>query len=174
MALRHRNLRVKANPSCFDLSTVLEAVRTDLNLIYLGIWYHDGSVYVYAQSAERMSDIMLTKALKDHMVMTNIAPLAARGVAIEACSCKQEHCRQRQHYRCSRAPSGQGVFSTHHQRVHRGFAETPSWTPCLVQIWVKAVLVRAKRELPGTQRVQEGQAVLWPQWMDNRSKGRGI
>ncbi|CAM9092333.1 unnamed protein product [Laminaria digitata] len=74
MALRDRKLRVKANPSCFDLSTVLEPLRTECpNLIYLGIWYHVGSVYVYAQSAERMSDIMLTKALKDHMVITNIA-----------------------------------------------------------------------------------------------------
>ncbi|CAN0275296.1 unnamed protein product, partial [Scytosiphon promiscuus] len=75
MAVHHRKLRVKANPSCFDLSTVLEPVRTEYpNLIYLGIWYHDGSGYVYVQSAERMSNIKLTKALKDHMVMTNIAP----------------------------------------------------------------------------------------------------
>ncbi|CAN0258678.1 unnamed protein product [Scytosiphon promiscuus] len=34
---------------------------------------HVGSVYVYAQSAEHMSDIMLTKALQKHLVITNIA-----------------------------------------------------------------------------------------------------
>ncbi|CAM9285381.1 unnamed protein product [Sphacelaria rigidula] len=80
MALRHRKLRVKANPSCFDLSTVLEPVCTEYpNLIYLGIWYHVGSVYVYAQSAEHMSDIMLTKELKDHMVITNIALYSTPG-----------------------------------------------------------------------------------------------
>ncbi|CAM9876002.1 unnamed protein product [Laminaria digitata] len=74
MALRHRKLRVQVNPSCFDLSTVLEPVRTEYpNLIYLGIWYRDGYAYVYAQSAERMSDIMLTKALKDHVVITDIS-----------------------------------------------------------------------------------------------------
>ncbi|CAB1106875.1 unnamed protein product [Ectocarpus sp. CCAP 1310/34] len=75
VAVHHRKLRVQADPSCFDLSTVLEPVRTEYpNLIYLGIWFHDGSVYVYVQSAERMSDIKLTSALKDHMVITNIAP----------------------------------------------------------------------------------------------------
>ncbi|CAN0518227.1 unnamed protein product, partial [Ectocarpus sp. 12 AP-2014] len=74
MALRNRKLVVRANLSCFDLITILESVRTQCpKLIYLGIWYRDGFVYVYAQGAERMSDIMLTKALEGHMVITDIS-----------------------------------------------------------------------------------------------------
>ena len=78
MALYDRKLGVQVEPSCFDLSTVVESVRAECpKLIYLGIWYRDGNVCVYAQSAERMSDIMLTKALEDHVVITKIAPYSA-------------------------------------------------------------------------------------------------
>jgi len=74
MALRNRKLAIRANLSCFDLSTILESVRTQFpNLIYLGIWYRDGCAYVYAQGAERMSDIMLIKALEGHMVIMDIS-----------------------------------------------------------------------------------------------------
>ncbi|CAM9482310.1 unnamed protein product [Ectocarpus sp. 4 AP-2014] len=74
MALRNRKLAIRANLSCFDLSTILESVRTQCpKLIYLGIWYRDGFVYVYVQGAERMSDIMLTKALEGHMVIVHIS-----------------------------------------------------------------------------------------------------
>ena len=74
MALRHRKLRVQFNPTCVDVSTLLDPVRAEYpSLIYLGIWYHDGYGYVYAQNAERMSDTMLTKLLKDHMEITDIS-----------------------------------------------------------------------------------------------------
>ncbi|CAB1106780.1 unnamed protein product [Ectocarpus sp. CCAP 1310/34] len=78
MALRNRKLAVRANLSCFDLITILESVRTQCpKLIYLGIWYRDGFVYVYAQGAERMSDIMLAKALEGHIVFTDISTFDA-------------------------------------------------------------------------------------------------
>lgn len=74
MALRNRKLRVQLEPTCIDLNTVLEPLLREYpNLVYLGIWYHDGYGYVYAQHAERMSDIMLTKLLKDHMKITDIS-----------------------------------------------------------------------------------------------------
>ena len=78
MALRNRKLRVQLKPTCIDLNTVLEPLRTEYpNLLYLGIWYHDGYGYMYAQHAERMSDIMLTKLLKDHMEITDISSYSA-------------------------------------------------------------------------------------------------
>lgn len=85
MAVRDRKLRLQAEPSCFDLSIIVELVRTKYrNLNYLGIWYCDGSVHVYAQSAERMSDVILTKALEEHMVITDIAPYSTvRGELLE-------------------------------------------------------------------------------------------
>ncbi|CAN0351479.1 unnamed protein product [Ectocarpus sp. 6 AP-2014] len=80
MALRNRKLVIRANLCCFDLSTILESVRTQCpKLIYLGIWYRDGFVYVYVQGAERMSDIMLTKALEGHMVIEHISTYDAPG-----------------------------------------------------------------------------------------------
>lgn len=76
--MRNRKLAIRANLSCFDLSIILEFVRTQCpKLIYLGIWYSDAFVYVYAQGAERMSDILLTKALEGHMVITDISTYKA-------------------------------------------------------------------------------------------------
>lgn len=77
MAVVHRKLRVQFDPSCVDVSTVLEPVRLEYpDLIYLGIWQCDSNVYVYAQNAERMSSTTLAKALEEHMVITNISSYA--------------------------------------------------------------------------------------------------
>ncbi|CAM9191293.1 unnamed protein product [Pylaiella littoralis] len=97
MALRHRKLRVKANPSCFDLSTLLEPVLSRFpNLIYVGIWYQDGKVLLYIQNDHNMSALTLGEQVeKAHVDIVDISSYsyhgrrAARGVAIQAISAKK-------------------------------------------------------------------------------------
>ncbi|CAM9666204.1 unnamed protein product [Pylaiella littoralis] len=75
MALRHRKLRVKANPSCLDLSTLLEPVLSRFpNLIYVGIWYHDGKVLLYIQNDHNMSALTLGEQVeKAHVDIVDIS-----------------------------------------------------------------------------------------------------
>lgn len=92
MAVSSRKLRVQTDPSCFDLNTILESVRTEYpKLMYLGIWYHNGSVHVYAQSLERMSEIVLTKALEDRMVITGIVPYSTIKGELQEEWCSKPH-----------------------------------------------------------------------------------
>ncbi|CAN0084627.1 unnamed protein product [Pylaiella littoralis] len=75
MALRHRKLRVKANPSCFDLSTLLEPVLSRFpNLIYVRIWYHDGKVLLYIRNDQNMSALTLGEQVeKAHVDIVDIS-----------------------------------------------------------------------------------------------------
>lgn len=74
MALRNRKMRVQLKPTCVDLNTLLEPLLAAYpNIIYVGIWYHNGYGYVYVQHVERMSYITLTKLLKDYIEITDIS-----------------------------------------------------------------------------------------------------
>ncbi|CAN0255414.1 unnamed protein product [Scytosiphon promiscuus] len=150
MALRHRKLRVKANPSCFDLSTVLEPLRTECpNLIYLGIWF--------------MS-----------------VPCTCTRKARSACptSCLPKRCRNTWSYPTSpTTPRGelQEEWRSKPVRANKAIVVKVDATAVFVHPLGKEslqhitskfiadllnTLLRTERQLPGTQRGQETQVVL--------------
>lgn len=75
MALRHRKLRVYADPACIDLITMLQPLRAKYpDLIHFAISWSDDNMCLYVQNKEYVSSVDIGKLWQGHLDVKDISP----------------------------------------------------------------------------------------------------